>query len=271
MIEIVNNTKKKILKEQFIPDNVFMYIVRGEISFFDGNKSYTFKQGECGIGRKNCLAKYQISDLYETFEPILFCFDTPFVQQFQKKYKYAQPQKYKQDDAFIQIQQTARIDDFIQSIKPYYKGVMLLDEAFEDLKYEELLILLLQNEPELAGVFFDYAAPEKINLEAFMNRNFRFNVGVERFAYLTGRSLSAFKRDFNQIFQDTPSHWLVKQRLQEAYFLIENKKKKSSDIYLELGFETLSHFSFAFKKHFGLNPTELNNNTCRSFALICNG
>jgi AraC-like DNA-binding protein len=263
MIEIVNNTKTKILKEQFIPDNVFMYILRGEISFFDGNKSYTFRQGECGIGRKKCLAKYLISDSYETFEPILFCFDTPFVQQFQKKYKHAQPEKYKHDDAFIRIQQTARIDDFIQSIKPYYKGVMQLDEAFEDLKYEELLIILLQNEPELASVFFDYAIPEKINLEAFMNRNFRFNVSVVRFAYLTGRSLSAFKRDFNQIFNDTPNHWLVQRRLQEAYFLIEKKNQKPSDIYLELGFETLSHFSFAFKKQFGLTPTELNINTSR--------
>ncbi|WP_456151986.1 helix-turn-helix domain-containing protein [Arcicella aquatica] len=44
---------------------------------------------------------------------------------------------------------------------------------------------------------------------------------------------------------------------EEAYFLIEKKNKKPSDIYLELGFEDLSHFSFAFKKLFGKAPTEL--------------
>jgi len=90
-----------------------------------------------------------------------------------------------------------------------------------------------------------------------MNRNFKFNVSIERFAYLTGRSLSAFKRDFKATFNETPNHWLVQKRLQEAYFLIEKKNKKPSEIYVDLGFEDLSHFSFAFKKVFGLTPTEL--------------
>ena len=37
----------------------------------------------------------------------------------------------------------------------------------------------------------------------------------------------------------------------------EKKNKKPSEIYLELGFEALPHFSFAFKKRFGYAPTEL--------------
>jgi AraC-like DNA-binding protein len=92
-------------------------------------------------------------------------------------------------------------------------------------------------------------------------------VSVERFAYLTGRSLSAFKRDFKTIFNDTPNRWLIQKRLQEAYFLIDRKKQKPSDIYLELGFETLSHFSYAFKKQFGLTLTELTNRTKKADCL----
>jgi AraC-like DNA-binding protein len=90
-----------------------------------------------------------------------------------------------------------------------------------------------------------------------MNRNFRFNVSIERFAYMTGRSVSTFKRDFEKIFSDTPSHWLIQKRLQEAYFLLEKTGKKVSDTYLEVGFEDLSHFSFAFKKQFGVAPSEI--------------
>ncbi|MNL11610.1 Virulence regulon transcriptional activator VirF [compost metagenome] len=92
-----------------------------------------------------------------------------------------------------------------------------------------------------------------------MLQNYKFNVSLERFAYLTGRSLSSFKRDFVKIFNATPSQWLIKKRLEEAYFLIEKKDKKPSDIYLDLGFENLSHFSFAFKKLFGYAPKELIN------------
>ena len=125
------------------------------------------------------------------------------------------------------------------------------------MKREELLIILLQAQPELAGLFFDYGIPQKISIEGFMNRNYKFNVGIERFAFMTGRSLSAFKRDFKEIFNETPNRWLVQKRLQEACFLIEKENKKPSEIYLDLGFETLSHFSFAFKKQFGLTPTGL--------------
>ena len=105
-------------------------------------------------------------------------------------------------------------------------------------------------------MFFDYGIPVKIDLEEFMERNYKFNVSVARFAYLTGRSLSAFKRDFKAIFNETPNRWLIKKRLQEAHCLLQ-RNEKASEIYQELGFEALSHFSFAFKKLFQLTPTEL--------------
>jgi len=52
----------------------------------------------------------------------------------------------------------------------------------------------------------------------------------------------------------------VQKRLKEAYFLMDKKGFKASDVYIEVGFEDLSHFSFAFKKQFGLAPTRLLNN-----------
>jgi len=124
-------------------------------------------------------------------------------------------------------------------------------------KIKEILLILLKVQPELKDILFDFSIPEKINLEAFMNRNYKFNISTERFAYLTGRSLSTFKRDFNEIFNDTPNHWLIQKRLEEAHFLIENKKQKPSELYIELGFEDLSHFSFAFKKKYGYSPSSL--------------
>jgi len=37
--------------------------------------------------------------------------------------------------------------------------------------------------------------------------------------------------------------------------LYRQQGRKPKDIYLELGFEDLSHFSFAFKKRYGIAPT----------------
>ncbi|MFA6059872.1 MAG: AraC family transcriptional regulator [Taibaiella sp.] len=38
---------------------------------------------------------------------------------------------------------------------------------------------------------------------------------------------------------------------------MDKKDMHASDVYLEVGFEDLSHFSFAFKKMFGFPPTQL--------------
>lgn len=249
MRNIVTDTGSAFLKEQFIPDHVFMYIVAGAIDFYDADQCYTLRAGECGIARKNHLAKFLVTKT--PFEPILFCFDEPFLIAFQQKHHIAISPSG--SPGLVKISNTKMIPEFIGSIKPYYKGVMELDAAFEDVKYEELLIILLKNQPELAGLFFDLSMPGKIDLEAFMNKNYKFNVSLQRFAFLTGRSLSAFKRDFQAIFKETPGHWLTKRRLQEAHLLI-GQQQKPSDIYLTLGFESLSHFSVAYKKMYGHAP-----------------
>jgi AraC-like DNA-binding protein len=126
-----------------------------------------------------------------------------------------------------------------------------------ELKVKEGIFILLQANPELKNVLFDFSEPHKIDLEAFMNRNYYFNVHLERFAYLTGRSLASFKRDFQKIFKMSPSRWLVQRRLEEAYFQIKNKGKKPSEVYLHVGFENLSHFSYAFKNAYGVSPSHL--------------
>ncbi|OOQ60463.1 helix-turn-helix domain-containing protein [Mucilaginibacter pedocola] len=254
MRAIAKETQANILREQFIPDHVFVYIRQGGVSFFDGRNTRVLSAGDSCIVRKNSLAKFAVADSAEGFDPVLFCFDEPFLRSFQTKYKPVVT-RAKTEGAFVAIEGSELLQNFMASIKPYQTEVMQLDEAFEDLKYEELLIILLKTNPYIGGLLFDFAPPEKINLEAFMNRHFNFNVSMSRFAYLTGRSLSAFKRDFQEIFNDSPGRWLTRKRLQEAYFNINTEGKNPSNIYLQLGFESLSHFSVAFKKMFGHAPT----------------
>jgi AraC family transcriptional regulator, exoenzyme S synthesis regulatory protein ExsA len=257
MRAITDETKAKILKEQFIPDHVFIFVLKGAISFFDASKSYTIKAGECCLVRKNRLVRFMLPGGDDEFEPVLFCFEQALLRNFQKKYQKTSSAALPIEDALIPIPKPPLLDDYMQSIRPYYKGVMELDEMFEELKYEELLLILLQNQPALSGILFDFEPPQRVDLVAFMNRNFKFNVSIQRLSYLSGRSLSAFKRDFKKAFNATPSHWLVRRRLQEAYVLLEMGRQKPSDFYLDLGFESLSHFSFAFKKEFGKTPSQV--------------
>jgi AraC-like DNA-binding protein len=244
-----------ISPEQFIAEHTLMYVLKGAVHVYDGSNHYTFSAGEYGLGRKNHLARYTKEKINDELEKVFIFFDEPFLKMFEQKHKPTF-RKFKSSDVLVRLKEDNLVHVFIRSLLPYYAQGKI-DTPFSDIKREELLIILLRQQPELTGIFFDFARPQKIDIQAFMVKNYKFNISIERIAYLTGRSISAFKRDFKQVFNDTPSHWLVQRRLQEAYFLLEKKRMKPIDIYYDLGFENLSHFSYAFKKKFGLPPTEM--------------
>lgn len=160
-----------------------------------------------------------------------------------------------------QITKTPLPDEDYQTIVICLQEDLLPEEklttALGILKVKEAVQLLLHVQPALREFLFDFSEPHKIDLEKFMLSNFHFNVPVEKFAQLTGRSLAGFKRDFQKTFAMSPRQWLQEKRLTEARHLIERKNKKPSAIYLDLGFESLSHFSHAFKKKFGKAPNSL--------------
>ncbi len=250
----MHHVGKEISPEQFIADHTFVYIIKGLMHAYDGNKHHVLKAGDCCLARKNRLARYNKEKVNDELEKVFVFFDEAFLKKFQQRYD-VKATSFKSKETVIYIDKNDLLPEYIQSLLPYYHRT-IIRAPFTDVKREELLLILMQAQPELAGLLFDYGIPQKINLEEFMNRNFKFNVSIDRFAYLTGRSLSAYKRDFKKIFNETPGRWLIQKRLEEAHFLIEKKKLKPSEIYLDLGFETLQHFSFAFKKQFGETPTE---------------
>jgi AraC-like DNA-binding protein len=116
-------------------------------------------------------------------------------------------------------------------------------------------MILLETNPSLSSILFDFSEPGKMDQEAYMGKHYKFNGSLGQFAYLTGRSLSTFKRDFKTTFNTTPNRWLLNKRLEEAYYLIKEKHWKSTDVFLEVGFKDYSHFSVAFKKAFGCAPS----------------
>ncbi|MDE1191754.1 MAG: AraC family transcriptional regulator [Arachidicoccus sp.] len=152
-------------------------------------------------------------------------------------------------------------DDFLNayflSLSPYINKTKEATPKLANLKIREAIELLLQSNSALKNVLFDFSEPYKMDLEEFMNQNYMFNVPIEEFAKLTGRSISSFKRDFAKVFNTTPKQWLRERRLDEAMYRIKQKKEKPANFYIDLGFENLSHFYFSFKQKFGLTTTEL--------------
>lgn len=243
----------EISPEQFIPEHFFMYVLKGHIDAYDGKMDYQAVPGDGFIARKNQLVRYTKHKDDGAFEKVVIVLDEPFLKSYQEKHPVTTVAY--ETGAIIPIPTDTLIENFISSLQPYFRSGRPIDPEFSAIKREELLLILLRQNPQLVHVFFNFGVPEKINLEAFMNRNFRFNVSLDRLALLTGRSLSAFKREFSTVFNDSPSRWLLRKRLEEARFLLEKKHQKPTEVYLQVGFEDLSHFSFAFKKKYGAAPS----------------
>ncbi|MEH6681102.1 MAG: helix-turn-helix domain-containing protein [Sediminicola sp.] len=151
----------------------------------------------------------------------------------------------------------ALLSSFLGSLLPYFDIPNKLPEQIADLKITEAIVILREIDKGIDAVLANFDEPGKVDLISFMEKNYMFNMPLEKLGYLTGRSLSTFKRDFVKHFRTTPQRWLTQKRLELAYYQLSEMKRRPVDIYFEVGFENLSHFSFAFKKHFGMSPTEL--------------
>lgn len=243
--------------EQFAPDHTFTYQVAGIMTMNDGVKEYVFEPGDFRFGRRNHLIKFlKTPPENGEFRSLSVRLGQDILRHYSIEHGH-QATHSGNGDTILQLKPNVFYKSFMDSLLPYLQLNAIEDEHLTSLKQQEAITLLLKMNPELKDILFDFGEPGKIDLEAFMNKNFHFNVGLDRFAYLTGRSLATFKRDFEKLFHNTPSRWLQQRRLQEAYFLIKEKGRAASDVYLDLGFEDLSHFSFVFKKQYGLAPSRI--------------
>lgn len=252
-------TEKSRVSEQFVYEHSFVHILEGRMTFYLGGTSREFATGDTFLVKKNQLAKAtKIPSESGIFKSVSIRLHQSVLRDFSVSEGVSSSGPYR-GEGIIKLHQDAFYKSFFESLTPYL-GMPFeeIDVSLKDLKVREAIILLLRLNKGIKEVLFDFSEPGKIDLEEFMIRHFTFNVEMKRFAYLTGRSLATFKRDFEKIFHTSPGKWLQQKRLEQAYYLIKEMGRKPSDVYLEVGFEDLSHFSFAFKKEFGKAPSLLN-------------
>jgi AraC-like DNA-binding protein len=243
--------------EQFIPEHVFGYTLSGSSEIYLGGKNYIFKEGDFKFFRKNQLARYtKYPPTGGEYRSISIVMDQDTLRGMSEELNLHANQPHTGDGALL-LKPNNLFKNYIDSITPYLDNQGDISRILTTHKVKEAIMILLEIYPELKDVLFDFSEPGKIDLEAYMNQHYKFNVDISRFAYLTGRSLATFKRDFERIFHTSPNRWLQRKRLHDAYYLIKEKGVKVSDVYMEVGFKDFSHFSFAFKKTYGVTPSKL--------------
>lgn len=243
--------------EEFIPEHILGFQLSGETHTFHAAGNTIIPENAIVLVRKNQLIRtIKYPSKLGKYQFLTITLDKETLRQYALENKIIVEKRYEgKQKLFFEP------DDFLKSyfisLTPYINKKKEATPRLADLKIREAIELILQSNPDFKNILFDFSEPYKMDLEEFMNQNYMFNVSVESFARLTGRSLSGFKRDFTKVFGTTPKQWLREKRLDEAHYLIKHKQQKPADFYLDLGFENLSHFYFSFKQKFGLTTSEV--------------
>lgn len=243
--------------EEFIPEYFLGFQMSGETHAFHSDGSSVITENTIVLVRKNQLIRtFKYPSKSGKYQFLSITLDKETLQQYALENKIVVETHFKGKQKMF-VEPDEFFSHYFHSLKPYVHKKKEATPKLANLKIREAIELLLQSNPDFKYLLFDFSEPHKVDLEEFMNQNYMFNVSVAALAKLTGRSISGFKRDFTKVFGVTPKHWLREKRLDEAHYLIKHKKQKAAEIYLDLGFENLSHFYFSFKQKFGQTTSEV--------------
>ncbi|MEJ0030705.1 MAG: AraC family transcriptional regulator [Bacteroidota bacterium] len=246
--------QEEIFRDVYFAANSLYYVESGSAIIYSNNDKVTIKKGEISLIRQH--SKLDIQKIKDKngndFKSIIFYLFPDFVTEFVRQTKSSKNQENSITSDVIHLGKSLSLKEFCESLLPLFETKKLSPTIIKEKTFSALKHLSLHNK-KLLPFLKANSSPVKIDLYEFMINVAVNNYSVNEMATLTGRSLSAFKRDFYDVFETTPHQWLLQKKVDYAEQLIKNKKMKASNIYSMLGFNELSHFSAAFKKIKGIS------------------
>lgn len=244
--------------------NYFIYVLEGRKIWHTAHASYDLQKGRCVFVRKGACVVEQFFDSESCF--IFFFMPDEFIREVLRSKTIPLHRAGKSFQPIIEIDDNEIVQSFFLSMLPHFGNYREPDPALLELKFKELVLTIADNATngDLRSYFHSLLQqPGSINLQQVMEENFCFNLKLEEYAKLSMRSLSSFKRDFQQTYGSTPGKWLLEKRLNHSLHLLTNAGKTVSEAAFESGFENNSHFTRAFRDRFGNPPASLKR---RAFA-----
>lgn len=246
--------------ENIYPLHIVAFIYSGELILTYGKNTLTFVAGDTVLVPKNQLSRSIKRPIRE--EPFK-CVTMALPEDQLRKFYQKQPILESWTDNISKqrpVTSHPLLESFFTSLLPYFEMRDELPEELLAIKIKEVLSIIDTVDKRASSILGTFSEIGKIDLEKYMEEHYMYNLPLERFAFLTGRSLTTFKSDFKKIFKNTPGKWLTEKRLNLAHHKLTAEKQRITDVYHSVGFENLSHFSFAFKKAFGYSPSSIKTN-----------
>lgn len=242
----------------YVPGAVLSFARKGQIHITVDNQLHTVPRGKFVLLRKYTEASYQKTFTKEEGEArgYNFLLTDEFIRKVIKDVPMKSDAKPLSERVII-MDNTPQLMGLMESIAQYIDYGEDLDPKLVELKTTEALMAIVNANEDLAAIFTEYSRAERADLNKFMNYHYLENTTLDELAAQSGRSLSTFNREFRMIFNETPHKWILRKRLEAARKMMLQDHIKPSEVYLQVGFEDLAHFSRAFKKYFSVPPSKV--------------
>ena len=145
---------------------------------------------------------------------------------------------------------------FAKSLYPYFTDPSTINPGLLKLKIMELLYDVSECSKNMFRQILQLRNPARTDIQHVVEQYYTTPVTLPELAFLSGRSLSSFKRDFQQIYNISPAQWIRVRRLEKAKEMLQETVLPVNEICYSVGFENVSHFSRIFKNHYGYPPTQ---------------
>lgn len=151
------------------------------------------------------------------------------------------------------------------TLDKYFKSFHSIYDCFNNssqllqLKLLELLFIvdLIDGGNLRSRLLAEQKGRKKRNIKRLMDRYALSRLSVQQLALLSGRSVSAFNREFKLLYNTTPKQWLIDRRLDNAHSLLSKEGWTVTAVAIEAGYSNVSHFIAAFKKKYGATPHQI--------------
>lgn len=244
-----------------LPSYVLFIPLLGKKIFYAQQQAYPVEVGDLLFVRQGAPISCDLVRLDQgLFEAIMFYMQPEFIREVLHKYQIQLKRSPAETQDLCTVKVTPLLKNCIESLLPLYMQRPRHVEVLIQLKMEELLLTLLDSEPEQAGALLNLLAgasqPELQPYLELIEQCLAEPLSVDEMALRLHLSPSAFKNNFKQHFGQPPAQFMLEKRLQRARQMLENSEQSITEIGLANGFESTSHFIQCFKKSFGKTPRQ---------------
>lgn len=248
----------------FTEEHLLVFITKGNGVIRFGDAYHTVSKGRLLLLRKNILVHYHSFDAAHPLELLVFYMYNEIVTEFIRITKTTPGTSA--DPAPVTVNNvTETLHKYFDSVTTHLREGNKTAAQLIRIKLFELLFHLPDTDRQLLFRLTKNKQQERPDITTTIEKNLMNNMSLRELAYLSGRSLSSFKRDFQAIYNMPPSQWIRQRKLEKARELVTHTSMSVTDICYTLGFEHIAHFSRLFKTHFGVSPTHYKLQEQRAF------